>query len=103
MPFVDMRMANILAAGVLILCAGCGTATVHSHNYAEWPPHPYEGVQYDYHEFVIATSFQPYDTPSLLILDTPFSLIGDTLTLPYDLCKHSKEHSEEQGTGERSN
>ena len=66
------------------LASGCGTLLNTAHYpYASGGEEIYGGVQLDYR--VVAQEHQKRSatTVALALLDMPFSLVGDTLTLPY--------------------
>ncbi len=88
------RIAVCCALPAILLAGGCGTV----YNTVGWLPseggrRAYGGVRADAGEVErIALSPAPSETArdrfriaSLLALDLPFSLVGDTLTLPYIL------------------
>jgi uncharacterized protein YceK len=91
---MNCRTAMVLGfISIALLCGGCGTvenlqeATQPSHHFdASWKT-VYGGVSIDYAHLLECrdvTFKNPHD-PWLMILDLPFTLIGDTITLPYTL------------------
>jgi uncharacterized protein YceK len=88
------RTALVLGfISIVLLGGGCGTvenlqeATQPSHHFdASWNT-VYGGVSKDYahlQESRDVTFKNPHD-PWLMLLDLPFTLIGDTITLPYTI------------------
>jgi uncharacterized protein YceK len=73
-----------LVSASAALASGCGTLLNTAHYpHASGGEEIYGGVQLDYR--VVAQEHQKRSatTVALALLDMPFSLVGDTLTLPY--------------------
>ena len=89
---MNYRTALVLGfVSIALLCGGCGTvenlreATPPKYNTGESWKTVYGGVQKDYSYISECRDVDfknPHD-PWLVILDLPFTLIGDTITLPY--------------------
>ena len=63
---------------------------------AHWPPPPYRGVTLDcVGSYRSVTHWdQPYSGLFVfLVFDVPFSLVGDTLCLPYDTYEYVEYHN----------
>lgn len=74
----------------LTLCSGC--STIVSHGLAKGAPPPYAGTYINSHLIKDAGSEAASDGtgPAIIVvvygvIDFPFSLVADTLCLPYDL------------------
>ena len=72
---------------VLCFCGGCGTITTqHTTSPGDWvgvPSGVYRGVRFD--GYIIAGAGWPAGLKVLSVVDIPFSAVGDTIVLPYDL------------------
>ena len=78
---------RILLSGLLPALL-CGCATVENNTGVFGERKPYGGVLGDYAALVGPTEGHAYFPPPLkviFILDMPFSLVGDTLMLPFNL------------------
>lgn len=79
-------MKKLLCLLIAITLCSCGTylnlQAENAHKALGFEGMPYGGVMYDFSFMVIA-----YPFGILLIVDVPFTIIGDTLTLPYILYK----------------
>src|SRR5690348_14386606 len=96
---------KIPAAGVVVWAlaalSGCGTIKNLSPNPLPLPinDHPqsvYGGVRLDAKAAQALTSGGPDPLALILTLDLPFSLVGDTLTLPYILYVNASGKAERQ-------
>jgi uncharacterized protein YceK len=85
----------VFAAFLIALCSGCGTVMSHSGD-ADWPPHPYSGVTFDCQlTYQSVTDQHEMPFPEIYFfsfLDVPFSVVGDTVCLPYETYVYSKYH-----------
>jgi uncharacterized protein YceK len=75
---------------VAAFCTGCGTIT----NRDSYDTKPYGGVAWDF-EMVTGNTGSCMGFPiPCMILDVPFSLVGDTLFLPFDIhyARQAKEY-----------
>ena len=77
-----MRAVRILLAGIFLMSlAGCGTA----HNLHQNEPAIYGGLVWDFEQ--IPLGFPKCDLGALAVFDIPFSLVFDTVTLPYTVLR----------------
>ena len=80
-----MKLLLILSA---CLCSGCGTIVTLSHN-QEWPNQIYAGTRASANGHVTQ-------------IDVPFSLIADTLVLPYTIPRTIYNLSQQDGTQQKN-
>ena len=83
-----MRLELVALLVCVALCSGC--STVVSHALSKGPPPFYAGTWLDSHMIKDAGGEAASDGGAALLLtygviDFPFSLVGDTICLPYDL------------------
>ena len=88
-----------MLATLMMIGSGCGTIVNHA-----WPSDtsgvyapdckPYGGIRWD----LLAFRFGDQTGGGILILDAPASLVGDTLMLPYDLCRSNDAAQEDIGS-----
>ena len=77
---------------ILCLTLGSGCSTVVSHSLSKGAPPAYAGTWMDSHLIKDAAGGVSSDMPAVIVftygvIDFPFSLLADTLCLPYDLAK----------------
>ena len=68
---------------IALMCSGCGTIIGHDDNEDSINNGVYRGVRNDYHWVADAVPETEMGTP-IYCLDMPFSLVADTICLPYD-------------------
>ncbi len=95
------RWATVCTAGVLVSQAGCGTVLNMGAGTCPIRDHPiiYGGVGIDVE--YLATQDFPLGF-LLALLDLPFSLVGDTLTLPWSVAATVTEGMRNSPAEERS-
>ena len=75
----------IVALPLLALISGCSSVACHDNfNYGDMEHGIYRGVRHDVNSIGKASGEQVMGVP-YYVIDTPFSLAGDTLFLPLDL------------------
>ena len=77
-------------AAMLFLALGSGCSTIVSHSLSKGAPPAYAGTWMNSHFIKDAASEVSSDLPAAVVItygviDFPFSLVADTLCLPYDL------------------
>jgi uncharacterized protein YceK len=82
--------AGLWIAALLCLTLGSGCSTIVSHSLSKGAPPVYAGTWMDSHFIKDASSEVSSDVPAAIVftyglIDFPFSLVADTLCLPYDL------------------
>ena len=87
-----MRLERVAVFMCLALCSGC--STVVSHSLSKGPPPVYAGTWLNSHVIKDAGSEAASDGAAALVfaygvIDFPFSLVGDTICLPYDLTRQN--------------
>ena len=100
------RKGLAACAMALVLAPGCGTFNnVTGHDgpglLRTGTRIPYGGVKLDYGSFEEAFAPNPARqgagillVPYFMFIDAPLSLLGDTLTLPYVLCRQAGEQTD---------
>ena len=76
-------VACIIFAVTWLICSGCRTAI--EHVFPSWPHLVYSGTRSDCCSMVRANTNEPVRVTVLSYFDLPFSFVGDTLLLPYDV------------------
>jgi uncharacterized protein YceK len=87
-----MKLRLAFTGIIAAFCSGCGTYMTHTDD-VHWPPHPYSGVTFDCVGFYrsVTNWDQPYSGLFVFaIFDVPFSFVGDTVCLPYDIYEYSE-------------
>jgi len=76
---------TLLLLAAIVSTEGCGTLRNHvAINDDGGEARPYGGARWDIDQ-ALQTS---HELQQMFLLDAPFSFLGDTLLLPYDLSSH---------------
>lgn len=96
-----MRSLSLLAAVVILACAGCGTmANLSGRQFAlisrpgEVPVQPFGGVSRDVAWMKNATRLGDPVATAFFVADVPFSFVGDVVTLPQTIATSRRETKE---------